>query len=115
MSDLAWLGARNRLGFFDDCAGGVRRYRLLALVTLGAMLEPKMKTNPVTLTQGKDGWWVVGGGRRSLPRLSFKMRAHGLAFARAHALSRRATLYVANCSGRLHKQIPASLTYPATI
>ena len=74
-----------------------------------------MKTDTITLTQGKDGWWVVGGGSKGLPRLSFKKRAHGLAFARAHAFSRRASLYVASCSGRLHKQIPASLTYPATI
>ena len=74
-----------------------------------------MKTDPITLTQGNDGWWIVGGGNKSLPRLSFKKREHGLAFARAQALSRRASLYVANCAGRLHKQIPTSFTYPTTL
>jgi len=74
-----------------------------------------MRIDPITLTQADDGWWVVGGGSKGLPRLSFKERSHGLAFARAQALSRRASLYVASQSGRLHKQNPESLTYPTTL
>lgn len=74
-----------------------------------------MRFDPITLTQCNDGWWIVAGGIKGLPRLSFKKRSHGLAFARAQALSRRASLYVASQSGRLHKQVPESLTYPTTL
>lgn len=74
-----------------------------------------MKNNPITLTQGNDGWWVVGGASKGLTRLSFKKRSHGLAFARAQAFSRRASLYVASQSGRLHRQFPQSLTYPTRL
>jgi hypothetical protein len=78
-------------------------------------LEIMMETRSITLTQAKDGWWVVGNGRRKLPTIMFLKRSHALAFARALAHSLRESLFVASQAGRLRKQGRETLTYPITL
>jgi hypothetical protein len=71
-----------------------------------------MTSDFIRVTRRRDGMWVVFREPRDLVLLTFRLKAHAVAYARAISLSGRLALFVDNESGSGILQSSSSLSNP---
>jgi hypothetical protein len=71
-----------------------------------------MSTDYIHVTKRHAASWSVRSGERDLCLLTFRLKPHAVAYARAMAFSRKLTLFVDNRNGVAVRQASSSLTYP---
>jgi hypothetical protein len=74
-----------------------------------------MKADFIRVTRRRMNVWSVFRGKGELCLLSFKLKPHAIAYARAIALSRRLTLFIDDRNGLAVRQSSSSLTYPVVL
>jgi hypothetical protein len=70
-----------------------------------------MRTDYIHVTQ-RDTKWSVRGGRPGSCLLTFRLKPHAVAYARAVAYSRKLALFIDDRNGVAVRQSSSSLTYP---
>jgi uncharacterized protein DUF2188 len=78
-------------------------------------LEIDMQSKDIYVTRITNGSWLVGKGSERLPKRTFKIKDHAIAFGRAVAFSRGSRLYIHGSDGIGVLQAKESLTYPVTL
>jgi hypothetical protein len=71
-----------------------------------------MKDDFIRVTKQREHLWCVLRGRRDLRLLTFKLKAHAIAYGRAVACSGKLALFVDDRNGVAVRQSWSSLTYP---
>jgi hypothetical protein len=69
----------------------------------------------IRVTQRGNPLWTVMRGPRRVSLLTFKIKSHAVAYARAISYSGKLTLYVDDENGIAIKQHASSLTYPVVL
>jgi hypothetical protein len=74
-----------------------------------------MESGFIRVTQRGNPFWTVMRGPRSVALLTFKVKSHAVAYARAMSYSGKLTLYVDDEYGIAIKQHASSLSYPVVL
>jgi hypothetical protein len=74
-----------------------------------------MEGEYVRVSEGPESAWMVLRGPHRKSVLSFKVKSHAVAFARAVSFSRKLTLFIDDRCGVAIRQSPTSLTYPTVL
>lgn len=74
-----------------------------------------MESEYILVTKGPERAWTVVQEPRRRNMLSFEVKSHAVAFARAVSFSRKLTLFIDDASGVSIRQSSASLTYPTVL
>lgn len=74
-----------------------------------------MEHECIRVIEGPDRAWTVTREPHRRRMLSFEVKSHAIAFARAVSFSRKLTLFVDDAYGVAIRQSPASLTYPTIL
>lgn len=77
--------------------------------------EVSIDSGFIRVSQRGDLRWSVLCGRRDLPLLTFRLKSHAVAYARAVSFSGHLTLFVDDEHGVAVKQDVAELTYPLVL
>jgi hypothetical protein len=71
-----------------------------------------MRAEYIHVTKRRDASWSVRSERADLCLLTFRLKPHAVAYARAVAYSRKLALFIDNQNGVAVRQSSSSLTYP---
>jgi hypothetical protein len=74
-----------------------------------------MQSEYIRVTEGSERAWTVIREPHQRSMLSFDVKSHAIAFARAVSFSRKLTLFIDDAHGVSVRQSPASLTYPTVL
>lgn len=74
-----------------------------------------MEHECIRVIEGPDRAWTVTREPYRRRMLSFDVKSHAIAFARAVSFSRKLALFVDDAYGVAIRQSPASLTYPTIL
>jgi hypothetical protein len=74
-----------------------------------------MKSDFIRVTKRRTAFWSVVRGQRHLCLLTFKLKSHAVAYARAIACSGKLVLFVDDSFGTAVRQSSSSLTYPVVL
>ena len=74
-----------------------------------------MESEYILVTKGPERAWTVLREPHRRSMMSFEVKSHAIAFARAVSFSRKLTLFVDDAHGVSVRQSPASLTYPTVL
>lgn len=74
-----------------------------------------MEREYILVTKGPERGWAVVREPHRRSMLSFEVKSHAIAFARAVSFSRKLTLFIDDPSGVSIRQSAASLTYPTIL
>ena len=74
-----------------------------------------MESEYILVTKGPERAWTVVREPHRRSMMSFEVKSHAIAFARAVSFSRKLTLFVDDALGVSVRQSPASLTYPTVL
>jgi len=69
----------------------------------------------IRVCEGPENAWMVLCEPQRKSLLSFEIKSHAIAFARAVSFSRKLTLFIDDGSGVAVRQSSASLTYPTIL
>lgn len=74
-----------------------------------------MESEYILVTKGPERAWTVVREPRRRSMMSFEVKSHAIAFARAISFSRKLTLFIDDGCGFAIRQSTASLTYPTVL
>lgn len=74
-----------------------------------------MESECIRVTEGPERAWSVVREPHRRSMMSFEVKSHAVAFARAVSFSRKLTLFVDDGYGVSVRQSSASLTYPTVL
>jgi hypothetical protein len=74
-----------------------------------------MDSRFIRVSKSDELRWSVLCGARNMPLLTFKLKSHAVAYARAVSYSSRLTLFVDDEHGSAVRQDAATLTYPRAL
>jgi hypothetical protein len=74
-----------------------------------------MKSDFIRVTKRREALWSVLRGQRDLCLLTFRLKPHAVAYARAVASAGKITLFVDDRNGVAVRQSSSSLTYPVLL
>jgi len=71
-----------------------------------------MRSDYIRVAKRYEASWSVLRGQDSLCLLTFRLKPHAVAYARARVYSKKLTLFVDDRNGQAVRQCAMSLTYP---
>jgi hypothetical protein len=74
-----------------------------------------MKSDFIRVTRRRESVWTVLRGPRGLCLLTFRLKSHAVAYARAISFSGKLALFVDDGNGIAVRQSSSSLTYPIVL
>ena len=74
-----------------------------------------MSSGFIRVVQRGEQRWSVLSGPRAISLLTFKLKSHAIAYARAVSFSGRLTLFVDDENGMAIRQDSETLTYPRVL
>jgi hypothetical protein len=74
-----------------------------------------MNDDFIRVSKRRTAFWSVLRGQRHLCLLTFKLKSHAVAYARAIACSGKLALFVDDSYGTAIRQSSSSLTYPVLL
>jgi hypothetical protein len=74
-----------------------------------------MQSEYIRVSEVPEHRWMVFREPHGESLMSFEIKSHAVAFARAVSFSGKLTLFIDDGSGVAVRQLPASLTYPTIL